>query len=1061
MDAADDSPEAASSSRETNDNRYRRLAKTPPPLRRSDSSLRTLSELTRERISLRYLHAWTELYKPEFIDRNAFPKSTTIPAPAACHDSGLAAFAQLAALRIGVRRAFVTIMSRETEYVLVEATRTMSLQSDHTADAKDKSWLGTSCFARADGLNDAALDGWRKARQYRKLPADEEHYYIEGISPHWYILSDASLNPSVRERPFVARAQSLRFFFSVPLRDTDGTVIGSLSMLDDKPRHGVSANDMLFCEDLSDTIAQHILGSTIATQRQRSERLIQALGTFNSGGKSLKDWWIGQDNKNLPRGGRRRTIVHDDDHDKKRFEREFGAEEDHINSSRQRSRSGTKDSVFTTMNRLPRSVSDGNDQAVLSRVDNHVSEQDFSGGTAQTPRQDHGIRSMASGGPEYRRVSSQSSKDFESTAAIKDMYSRASTLLRESTGAAGVAYLDSSPLNSSALTPNKSGQTSSSSNTTTSPSASSDDSRLRLTSDTDFSDSHEQRSRLCKVIGLSTQVQSAEDKVATSPLQLMERDLAKLIKLYPSGKVFNYALSGTPYSGSDDSAGSGGASSESTAGTGSKPMRTNTKHNRHARLLRKVVGDARSIAFYPIWDAANKKYSSCLFAWTLHPNRFFDTKEDMTYICAFGHSLRAEISRIETIASDLAKGKFISSVSHELRSPLHGILAGIELLQETRLTPFQQEMSLSVAVAGRTLLDTVDHILDYSKISNLTRGQKKDRARVDAARHKSAHVTEGDKSLLTVVDLARMTEEVVESVVSAHRFSQSFECNSPRPKRQSPPYAEKEKVSLILDIEKRDSWATAMTPGSWTRVLNNIIGNSLKYTHSGSITVKLFTNHSSAVSANDMEYVTFQVEDTGIGMTQDFISNDLFTPFRQADHHSAGTGLGLSIVKEVAKEFGGVLKVDSEVGKGSRLSLTFNARFIEFSDASDQVSRGPQRLEASRLCMLHMADYPDASVSSTTQGVAESLQRTASQWLGCEIKSSQVSAPASRHILCVISEEELLSLNATRKDGVKNLIATLADSGSRLLIFGRSITSCQPEFDFAGFAYNPIYIHQP
>jgi hypothetical protein len=111
--------------------------------------------------------------------------------------------------------------------------------------------------------------------------------------------------------------------------------------------------------------------------------------------------------------------------------------------------------------------------------------------------------------------------------------------------------------------------------------------------------------------------------------------------------------------------------------------------------------------------------------------------------------------------------------------------------------------------------------------------------------------------------------------------------------------------------------------------------------------------------------------------------------------------------------------------------------------------------------MLHMADYPDASVSSTTQGVAESLQRTASQWLGCEIKSSQVSAPASRHILCVISEEELLSLNATRKDGVKNLIATLADSGSRLLIFGRSITSCQPEFDFAGFAYNPIYIHQP
>jgi len=52
----------------------------------------------------------------------------------------------------------------------------------------------------------------------------------------------------------------------------------------------------------------------------------------------------------------------------------------------------------------------------------------------------------------------------------------------------------------------------------------------------------------------------------------------------------------------------------------------------------------------------------------LQANRFFDTKEDMTYLSAFGHSLRAEISRIETISSDIAKGKFISSVSHELRT---------------------------------------------------------------------------------------------------------------------------------------------------------------------------------------------------------------------------------------------------------------------------------------------------------------------------------------------------------------------------------------------------------
>lgn len=73
------------------------------------------------------------------------------------------------------------------------------------------------------------------------------------------------------------------------------------------------------------------------------------------------------------------------------------------------------------------------------------------------------------------------------------------------------------------------------------------------------------------------------------------------------------------------------------------------------------------IAVLMLSQSSNEKYRCCLFAWTLHSNRFFDSSEDMVYLAAFAHSLRAELSRIETIASDAAKGKFISSVSHELR----------------------------------------------------------------------------------------------------------------------------------------------------------------------------------------------------------------------------------------------------------------------------------------------------------------------------------------------------------------------------------------------------------
>lgn len=158
-------------------------------------------------------------------------------------------------------------------------------------------------------------------------------------------------------------------------------------------------------------------------------------------------------------------------------------------------------------------------------------------------------------------------------------------------------------------------------------------------------------------------------------------------------------------------------------------------------------------------------------------------------------------------------------------------------------------MAVSVALAGSTLLDTVDHILDYSKIGNLARGQKRDRAKVDSLRH---HVSDdAHTSDLVSVDLARLTKEVVEGAISAHRHSRRLLDIS-----ASASHA----VSVTLDIKKRESWITAMTPGTWVRILNNIIGGfhprrsnrllelmpifigkGLKYTSSGVVSVKLST----------------------------------------------------------------------------------------------------------------------------------------------------------------------------------------------------------------------------
>lgn len=136
-------------------------------------------------------------------------------------------------------------------------------------------------------------------------------------------------------------------------------------------------------------------------------------------------------------------------------------------------------------------------------------------------------------------------------------------------------------------------------------------------------------------------------------------------------------------------------------------------------------------------------------------------------------------------------------------------------------------MALSVALAGRTLLDTVNHILDYSKISNLTRDQKTDRARVDTTRHKALDTHGNPGQGLIHVDLAQLTEEVVESCTSAYRFSQSFkqesiDSNGSSSAGKLAQQPDKEDLSVTLDIDNRANWKTAITPGSWTRVLTNL-----------------------------------------------------------------------------------------------------------------------------------------------------------------------------------------------------------------------------------------------
>lgn len=113
------------------------------------------------------------------------------------------------------------------------------------------------------------------------------------------------------------------------------------------------------------------------------------------------------------------------------------------------------------------------------------------------------------------------------------------------------------------------------------------------------------------------------------------------------------------------------------------------------------------------------------FAYTCSPMRELTIEDELSYLAAFGNSIMSEIARIETLRSDKAKTDFISSISHELRSPLHGILGSTELLRESFVELQHNDLIQNVETCGRTLLDTVDHLLDFTKINSFLRSKSR------------------------------------------------------------------------------------------------------------------------------------------------------------------------------------------------------------------------------------------------------------------------------------------------------------------------------------------------